>query len=239
MTAANCFALAAANYDQHAAVQRWAGDLLLQRCQPQMRWLDIGCGTGYLSQHLSAEQIIGIDIAKAMLQQCQPARAQLLQADMHSLPIATAAVDAIAANLSLQWSSDLQLALTEAARVTAVGGQLLVSVPADYTFTELQPLIDSQKLACNRFLSAAQLQQVAEQAGWRDVTVTSHTTTLYFGSPKALLQHFKLTGAQHAKRQPGLRGRGWWQQICQQLQTNNTERGLPLTWQIHLLEGKR
>ncbi|WP_298439137.1 methyltransferase domain-containing protein [uncultured Ferrimonas sp.] len=236
MTAASCFADAAASYDNHAQVQRWAAMHLLQRAQPQSSWLDIGCGTGFVSARLPAQQVIGVDIAMAMLQQGQGAR---LQGDMQALPLQSHSVAAVAANLSLQWSSDLSQSLREAARVCQPNGQLLFSVPAAGTFTELLPLVARGQLACNQFLSAAELAAQVSAAGWQQVQVQTLKTCLYFDGPKSLLQHFKHTGAQHAQRSAGLRGRQWWQQICTELEQYRSPQGLPLSWHIHLVEAKR
>lgn len=237
MSAANCFAQAAASYDQHAQLQRWAGDLLINRANSAGRWLDIGCGTGYVTERLPGFDTIGIDIAMPMLRQQHGGRS--LQADMQSLPLRAEAVAAVAANLSLQWSPKLAVALAETHRVCQAQGQLLFTVPAHNTFPELASLVDNGQLACNRFPDQQSLKQTIAAAGWHDIQVHTHQCVLYFDDAKALLKHFKLTGAQFSARQPGLRGRGWWQNIEQQLEQLRQGNGLPLTWRIYLAEAYR
>ncbi len=145
LNVADCFASAAPHYDEHAQLQRWAGQQLLEKARPAAQWLDIGTGTGYLSRHLPSQQVLGLDLAMAMLRQAHPnAR---VQADMHTLPLQNGSVDAIAANLSLQWSRQPVQVLAEAARVCRPQGQLLFTVPAADTFPELQSAIASQQLS--------------------------------------------------------------------------------------------
>ncbi|WP_051201780.1 methyltransferase domain-containing protein [Ferrimonas senticii] len=234
---ARCFGAAAADYDNHAQLQRWAAMQLLARAQPIERWLDVGAGTGFVSARLPAEQIVQLDIAMPMLK-ANRGQGRLL-ADMQQLPLQDASVDAIAANLSLQWSESFSQSLQEAARVCRTGGQLLFSVPAEDTFSELAPLIRNGELAANRFASAEQLTSQLISSGWQPRAIEPLQLTLYFDSPKALLQHFKATGAQHANRHHGLKGRGWWQRVCQHLEQFRGVQGLPLTWKLYLVEASR
>ncbi|MFI3246426.1 MAG: methyltransferase domain-containing protein, partial [Ferrimonas sp.] len=198
LSVADCFASAAPYYDEHAQLQRWAGRHLLDKALPAAQWLDIGSGTGYLSRHLPSQQVLGLDLAMAMLRQAHShAR---VQADMHALPLQNGSMDAIAANLSLQWSRQPVQVLTEAARVCRPQGQLLFTVPAADTFPELQSAIATQQLAVNVFPTDAQWQQWLHQSGWQGVRCQCLEQPLYFADPKALLLHFKATGASSAPR---------------------------------------
>ncbi|MFK5948998.1 MAG: methyltransferase domain-containing protein, partial [Methylococcales bacterium] len=69
------FASAANSYDELATLQRKVGLKLLQQFSQKdscQQLVDIGCGTGFLTQQLIerhySEQVIAIDIALSMLQ---------------------------------------------------------------------------------------------------------------------------------------------------------------------------
>ena len=74
------FAAAAASYDAHSAAQRHAAQWLVERLvplnlPPRPRVLEIGCGTGHLTEllalHLPGASIFATDIAPSMVAACQ------------------------------------------------------------------------------------------------------------------------------------------------------------------------
>lgn len=95
-------------------------------------WLDLGCGTGALSQAILARcaprSLIGIDasagfIAHARATTADP-RARFEVGDAQKLPLADGAVDVAASALVLNFVPDRQAALRELARVVKAGGRL-------------------------------------------------------------------------------------------------------------------
>jgi len=96
------------------------------------RWLDVGCGTGILSEALldlcQPASVIGIDPAAAQIEQAArgPAgvRATFQQADAMSLPFADDAFDVTASALVINFVPDPLRALAEMLRVTAPGGMV-------------------------------------------------------------------------------------------------------------------
>jgi malonyl-ACP O-methyltransferase BioC/dethiobiotin synthase len=146
------FGAAAPAYEDHASVQRQAaerlaGDIALLPLPPRPRILEIGCGTGLLTQALARR--IGpadwtvTDIAPGMLAAAQlgpalpgQARYQLLDGE-HPAGL-EGGYDLICSSLAVQWFSDLNAGLGRLAALLAPGGCLAVATLADGTFQEWQ-----------------------------------------------------------------------------------------------------
>ena len=98
-------------------------------------WLDVGCGTGALSQTVleaaDPAAVVGIDpslgfLAHARARLGGPAR--LAAADARRLPVADARVDAAVSGLVLNFVPDPAAAVAEMARVTRPGGRVAAYV---------------------------------------------------------------------------------------------------------------
>ena len=96
------------------------------------RWLDVGCGTGILTEALldlcEPALVIGIDPASAQIEQASSgpvgARAKFQQADATNLPFEDAHFDIAASALVLNFISDPLRAIEEMRRVTVPGGMV-------------------------------------------------------------------------------------------------------------------
>jgi len=100
------------------------------------RWLDVGCGTGALSQIIlevaSPGEVLGIDPSEGYIayarEHIPDARARFLVGDAQALPVAGATYDAVAAGLVLNFVPDPSRALTEMRRVARAGGTVAAYV---------------------------------------------------------------------------------------------------------------
>lgn len=153
------FDAAAASYDAHSAAQRHAAQGLVERLAPlglppRPRVLEIGCGTGHLTEllalHLPGAAILATDIAPSMVAACQSrlgANPRLRFAAMDARhpaaddfdarrPARLSGFDLICGNLVAQWFDDLPAACARLAGRLAPGGVLLLSLPGGETFRE-------------------------------------------------------------------------------------------------------
>lgn len=98
--------------------------------QPGARWLDVGCGTGALTETVlldgSPDAIVGIDpspdfLAVAAAQVPDP-RASFRPGNAQAIPLEDATVDVVVSGLVLNFVSDREAALREMRRVTRAGG---------------------------------------------------------------------------------------------------------------------
>ena len=103
---------------------------------PQACWLDVGCGTGALSQTIleiaSPRSVLGVDPSEGFLalarEQLGDARAQFLQGDATSLPAAEGAFDVVISGLVLNFVPRPGQALRKMVRVVRTGGSVAAYV---------------------------------------------------------------------------------------------------------------
>lgn len=102
--------------------------------------LDLGCGTGQLTLRLTERfhgaHVIGIDYSTGMLSEAAlrvGARASLVQADAHELPLRAASVDVVVCTESFHWYRDQEQVVAGLAALMRPEGQLLIASIASVT----------------------------------------------------------------------------------------------------------
>jgi SAM-dependent methyltransferase len=118
-----------------AYVGRWSrrvAEVFLAWLEPQpgRRWLDVGCGTGALTEsvlaHADPSTVIGVDPSEGFLAQARGRiaddRVAWRVGDARSLPVADGEVDAVVSGLALNFVPQPERAAAEFARVLSSGG---------------------------------------------------------------------------------------------------------------------
>ena len=146
------FGAAANRYEDHAAIQRiaaerLASDIALLPLPPRPRILEIGCGTGLLTQALArrlgpADWLV-TDISPGMLAAASrgpalPGRVRYQVLDGEHPAGLAGGFDLVCSSLAVQWFSDLNAGLARLAGLLAPGGHLAVATLAAGTFGEWQ-----------------------------------------------------------------------------------------------------
>ncbi|MFZ4580139.1 MAG: methyltransferase [Myxococcota bacterium] len=140
---ADSFSRAAEHYDSAAEVQRMAADRVVDVALrhlagvPQPRILEVGCGTGYVSQRLlqaiPGGTFLVTDLAQGMVDEAQRRLGgdprttfSLLNGEHPDAPQA-GTFDLIVSSLAVQWFAGLGQGLRGLAGLLAPGGRLVVS----------------------------------------------------------------------------------------------------------------
>ncbi len=92
--------------------------------------IDAGCGTGRYLRELRARgaHVVGIDLSTEMLVRARSVTSRLARADLRALPFDAMSVDVVVCALALGDFVELELALSEVARVLRPGGDAIYSV---------------------------------------------------------------------------------------------------------------
>jgi malonyl-CoA O-methyltransferase len=244
------FERAADTYDANAVLQREIGERLTERLdlllmQPQTV-LDLGCGTGAISDHLlkryKKARIIGVDLALNMVQKTRKRggwfrKPQGVCADVASLPFQAQCADMLVSNLMLQWCNDLPAVFREFAQVLKPGGVLLFSTFGPDTLKELRASwgkVDGFTHA-SRFPDMHDVGDALLQAGFRDPVMDMETITLTYADVRGLLRDLKGIGANNATygRNHGLTSKVRLQAFLQAYEYFRAEDGLyPATYEV-------
>lgn len=206
------FTLAADSYDGLAMLQRRVGldliDTFYLKGFTDNSILDIGCGTGFLTQALtlnsSIPQIIAVDIALSMLQisriKLKPVEViQFVCADAEQLPLQKKSVDKIVSNLALQWCQNLTTVFDGFSRVLKQQGQVYFSTLGPATLQELKNAwskVDDYSHV-NEFYSTDELLAFLQQAGFKNIQIKSKRYQSNYQTVIDLMRELKGLGAHH------------------------------------------
>jgi malonyl-CoA O-methyltransferase len=244
---ANRFSRATHSYDRAATVQRQVGDRLLGQLVAYHDnvavILDLGGGTGFYTQSLinlfPEQQIIYLDMAAAMAQRAcyddDVGRAIFIQADFDHIPLHENSVSQIFANMTLQWSLNLTMTLTELKQVMAPGASLHFSLPITGTLSELAKSSHAGSSNCvNQFLSLAELIDCTASAGFDLKIHANQRLIYYYPTVTSIITQLRAIGAnsmiQATPRRYG--GKQFMRQLAMNYEMFRCSQGLPVTYQI-------
>jgi SAM-dependent methyltransferase len=168
---------------------------------PSLRWLDVGCGTGALSEMIAEQgnpaELTGIDPSEGFVTRARArlqARATFKLGDALNLPVHDASVDVVVSGLVLNFVPDPVSGLAQMKRVARPGGTVAAYV-WDYAgkmelmryfwdaAVELNPGVRSLDEGVRFPLCTPQsLEEVFRKVGLRDVGVTAIDIDTQFGN---------------------------------------------------------
>lgn len=203
------FGSAAQSYDSHAEVQRHAADTLAASLPDLVptHALEIGCGTGYLSQALITRwpqaQWLFSDISADMLAHC---RRRLGRQRLGETSADFAALDAehleldqrfdlIASSLAFQWFEQPAQTLAKLFDHLAPGGQLHIATLGAGSFAEWRDCHDELGLPCGTsdYPNAAELRALVPSEA--TACLSEEDYAIDYGSGRDFLRALKGIGA--------------------------------------------
>ncbi len=114
--------------------------------------LDVGCGTGFVSQEMIARfgtsRVTGVDPSSGMLQQFREkltalsAEVTLIEAGVHEMPVADGAFDAVVSGMAFHWFPEKPAAVAAMARRLRPGGVLGILAAGTGTDEEFRQILE-------------------------------------------------------------------------------------------------
>ena len=206
------FSDAAKTYDSVASLQRQIGRELLNIdtvAHLQGVVLDLGCGTGFLTQELAQHchhaTLIALDLSQMMLERCREkvgVKSHYVCADAEKLPLKAQSVNAIFSNVALQWCYPIDEALSELHCVLASEGTLLFSTFGSDTLCELKAAwanVDDF-VHVNDFYTLENLQSALENAEFVDITLKRIRYLRQYDNVLELMHELKHIGAHNVNQ---------------------------------------
>lgn len=245
---ARAFSGAAKRYQENAALQVQVGQWLLQALSPAERWLDVGCGTGYMAAQLKqqgfAQHVVGVDAAQGMLAIENHPCDQCICADMEQLPNADNSVESIVANLSLQWAENPERVLMQCYRVLEAKGLLAFTVPVPGALIELEQswkATGDTHSHINTFVDAESWKNMLQSIGFEFIAIDQQRFVRWFESPKAAICSLRSVGAnrvtQGAKR--GLTGKTQFAAMLKEYEIFRQAQGIPMSYEVVRVVAKK
>jgi malonyl-CoA O-methyltransferase len=243
---ATAFSRSATTYDAAADLQRQIADKLLGYIPSReySKVVDVGCGTGYstqlLSNNISVESLVGLDIAEGMVSYArQKSRASFCCADAEQLPFRNQCIDLLFSSLALQWCPTLSAVLDEAGRVLTPKGRYIFSTLGPGTLFELQTAWKAvdKYVHVNYFAESALIEQLAQKSGFR-VQIHQQTVVRQYHHLNELMSELKCLGVNNINtgRPTGLTGRQRLLSLRQHYeQFRNSENLLPASYLVYFV----
>jgi malonyl-ACP O-methyltransferase BioC len=207
----NSFAKSVYSYSQHAVVQAsMADDLVchLRRWHPICfdRVLEIGCGTGLLTDKLLKSFQINTLYVNDLVEECRQMIAGLVKqypesmfdfigGDIEKLSGLPKQLDLIISNATVQWLTDLPAFFPKMKTLLKPGGLLVFSTFGPENLREIRHLT-GVSLSYSAYKELQSLLKQHFQIIWcEEIPIT-----LNFSSPRAVLRHLRLTGVNGVSR---------------------------------------
>jgi malonyl-CoA O-methyltransferase len=248
---AAAFNRAAPVYAANAILQNRVADsladrLALFRIAPE-RILDAGsgCGNGttQLRRRFPKAQVLAFDLAYEMLRTHRGrgirrwfAGERFVCGDVEQLPFADRSIDLVFSSLALQWSTDLDAALAEFARVLRPGGLLLFSSLGPDTLRELRSswaAVDADAHV-NTFLDMHDIGDRLIHAGLAGPVLDVEHVTMTYADVTAVLRDLKSIGADQVlgPRHPRLTSPGRMKRMIAQYENHRRDGLIPATYEV-------
>ena len=202
----NPFSKKARSYDKYSFIQKEVNNRLLSRLDlikhDKLNILEIGSGTGYLSQVLQQKyphvNIISMDLSyeMALVHKNKNDNAKCVVGNAENPPFQISTFDTLLSSLTLHWCNIGPNLFDKFSNLLTPNGLLLFSVAGPDTFQEFKkcPPDIYEKLRFNEFLDMHHYGDFLLQSDFRDPVVDNEQITIEFPTFSQLLNSIRLTG---------------------------------------------
>lgn len=207
----NNFSKHTETYDSAATIQRQTIELLIKQVSkykdllPPGPILEIGCGTGLLSQeitqHLPDRAITISDASESMLSKCQSRVAdthknlqfEVIDAEKLSL---TAAYSAVLSSFALHWFLNLDSAISGIMNALTIDGIFFVALPTAGSFKEWKDICVKANVpfSSNQLPDKLEIENIAKTLG-HSSSLQTKAITLNYSSPLEFFKDVRSLGA--------------------------------------------
>ncbi len=207
---AESFSASAATYDRWARPQSLIAEKLASYLPKEIHdgpILDVGCGTGMLTEHLeelySKNRILGIDIAPGMVSSCDKrwtsnGNLRFEVADGESFDADGTLFSLVASSCSIQWFADPAKGVRDLCKVVCPGGTIALAVPVTgslFEVAECHKAVAGHGLPGPEFRTADSYLEALVEGGAEIAQSHCETVELFYYDPLDVLRSFKGIGA--------------------------------------------
>lgn len=209
------FSDVAVQYDVLTSLHKEIGRELIGKIHPRedyRRILDIGMGTGWLTNRLSLSfpdaQVIGLDFANGMVDRAKKYNQDnegfaIIQADACALPFKDDAFDVVISNLTYQWVTDLERAFRLNCSILKDEGTFCFTMFGYHTFQELFTALEhaarqyyrEKDFSWSRLANQDRVAAALRQAGFRNIKIEHERIKVHFPHMMDLIRWIKGIGA--------------------------------------------
>ena len=195
------------SYDEYSFVQKEVSERMIKRLKflksKPLNILDIGCGTGYLSnlisQHLPNSNIVCMDFSYEMVSQCKNKNIKLepLVADAEYMPFKTSIFDLVISSFTLHWCQQIDKIFSDIFRILKNNGNFMFTTVGPDTLKELRDaykLIDNYE-HINTFDDMHTYGDILLSSGFHDPVMDVERLIIEYKNFNEVLQSLRKTGA--------------------------------------------
>jgi len=204
------FSNAAAQYDVLTGLHRevaWELVDKIKHLEDSRHILDIGMGTGYLTDRLTHffpdALVVGVDFADGMIDMAKKKEGtyRIIQANAAALPFKKETFDIITSNLSFHWIENTLKAFTDCHQNLKKEGALCMTLFGRGTFEELFCSLGSSLsektngIAIARLAAKKEIEAAVVKCGFKEIEISSERIKAHFTDMMALVKWTKDIGA--------------------------------------------
>lgn len=240
------------HYDEYASLQKQVALKLFSITVPHLNEqdiiLDAGCGTGFMQEifringytNLLIQLDISINMCKTAKNYSNQENTITVNSDIEEIPLNYNSINLIISSLALQWTN-YKVSLDNFYRTLTKDGRCFFSIFGPETLNELdycfKKLDNSNRIY--KFPTEDEVKYYMTNSGFKNISIHSFKIQYYNKNSFEILKNLKSIGASYKGINPILTKQKL--DRLEEIYQENfiTSKGLPVTWDILLVKGKK